>query len=179
MLAPLGVSVEGVLLRRYTYRAEIDQAIFKKNLQELEMAYNKVAGEFAEAEKAVNKVDAEGTVAIKNLEKQAGGEVEKIRSEGDLYLREKKAEGELLVAKARADVDKMRNEVLTKVGSDVYVALQLAQLLSSLKGGVVTNLDPYDFDGWVGRLSGNGKFLGGDAAGSPTSHNAGGSDETK
>jgi hypothetical protein len=46
--------------------------------------------------------------------------------------------------------------VLSKVGSDVYVALQLAQSLASLKGGVVANVDPYDFDGWVKRLAGAG-----------------------
>jgi hypothetical protein len=39
----------------------------------------------------------------------------------------------------------------------VYVALQLAQLLASLKGGVVTNLDPYDFDAWVKKLAGSTK----------------------
>ena len=55
-LAPFGIQIESVLLRRYTYREEIDQAIFKKNLQELESAFNKVAGDFAEAQRDVNKV---------------------------------------------------------------------------------------------------------------------------
>jgi regulator of protease activity HflC (stomatin/prohibitin superfamily) len=154
-LAPVGVNLQGVLLRRYTYRDEIDQAIFKKNLQELESAYNKVAGEFAEAQRDVNKVDSEGVVAIQNLAKQGGSEAEKIRSEGDLYRREKIAQGDLLVAEARADVDRMRAEVLSKAGSDVYVALQLAQLLGTLKGGVLANVDPYDFDSWVKKLTGS------------------------
>lgn len=153
-LAPVGVHVEAVLVRRYTYRAEIDQAIFKKNLQELESAYNKVAGEFAAAQRDVNKVESDGNVAIQTLDKQGVSEAEKIRSEGDLYRREKMAQGELLVAESRAAVDKMKSDVLAKVGSDVYVALQLAQTLASLKGGVVANVDPYDFDGWVRRLAG-------------------------
>jgi regulator of protease activity HflC (stomatin/prohibitin superfamily) len=154
-LAAVGVRLQGVLLRRYTYRDEIDQAIFKKNLQELESAYNKVAGEFAEAQRDVNKVDSEGAVTIQNLAKQGGSEAEKIRSEGDLYRREKIAQGDLLVAEAMADVDRMRAEVLSKSGGDVYVALQLAQLLGTLKGGVVSNVDPYDFDSWVKRLTGS------------------------
>jgi len=154
-LAPVGITVDSVLLRRYTYRQEIDQAIFKKNLQELEMAYNQVAGEFADAQKDVNKVEADGDVTIKNLDKQGIGEAEQIRSEGDLYRRRKTAEGDLLIAMARADVDRMRNDVLSKVGSDVYVALQVSQILSSLKGGVVSNIDPYDFDGWVKKLTGS------------------------
>lgn len=163
-LAPLGVQVQSVLLRRYRYREEIDQAIFKKNLQELESAYNKVAGEFAEAQRDVNKVDAEGDVAIRNLERQGMSTAETIRSEGDLYRREKYAQGDLLVAEARASVDKMRSDVLSKVGADVYVALQLAQLLKSLKGGVVTNLDPYDFDAWVKKLAGSAKIIPADNA---------------
>jgi regulator of protease activity HflC (stomatin/prohibitin superfamily) len=154
LLSPLGVDVQGVLVRRYTYREEIDQAIFKKNLQELEQAYNKVAGDFAEAQRDVNKVEVDGNVAIQNLDKRGRSEAEKIRSEGDLYRRQKIAEADLLVARARADVDRMRSEILAKVGSDVYVALQLAQVLASLKGGVVANVDPYDFDGWVKRLAG-------------------------
>lgn len=153
-LAPLGIQVESVLLRRYTYREEIDQAIFKKNLQELESAFNKVAGDFAEAQRDVNKVAADGDVAIQNLDKQGISQAEQIRSEGDLYRRQKLAEGALLVAEAKAAVDKMRSEVLSKAGSDVYVALQLAQLLGTLKGGVVSNLDPYDLDMWVKKLAG-------------------------
>jgi regulator of protease activity HflC (stomatin/prohibitin superfamily) len=154
-LAPLGVDVQAVLLRRYRYRDEIDQAIFKKNLQELESAYNKVAGEFAEAQRDVNQVEADGNVAIQNLEKRGVGDAEIIRSEGDLYRREKHALGDLLVAEAKANVDRMRGEVLSKVGGDVYVALQLAQFLASLKGGVVSNVDPYDFDAWVKKLAGS------------------------
>lgn len=153
-LAPLGIKVESILLRRYTYREEIDQAIFKKNLQELESAYNRVAGDFAEAQRDVNKVEADGNVSIQNLDKQGVSEAEKIRSEGDLYRREKIADGELLVAQARAAVDKQRNEVLSRAGSDVYVALQLAQILSTLKGGIVSNADPYDLESWVKKLIG-------------------------
>ena len=153
-LAPLGVNVQAVLLRRYRYRDEIDQAIFKKNLQELESAYNKVAGEFAEAQRDVNQVEADGNVAIQSLEKRGVGDADMIRSEGDLYRREKYAQGDLLVAEAKANVDKMRGDVLAKVGGDVYVALQLAQFLGSLKGGVVSNVDPYDFDTWVKKLAG-------------------------
>lgn len=153
-LAPLGIKVESVLLRRYTYREEIDQAIFKKNLQELESAYNRVAGDFAKAQRDVNKVAADGDVAIQNLDKQGLSEAEKIRSEGDLYRRQKVAEGELLVAEAKAAVDKMRADVLSQAGSDVYVALQLTHMLQTLKGGVVANIDPYDLDQWVKKLAG-------------------------
>ena len=88
-LAPFGVQLEAVLLRRYTFREEkIDQAIFKKNLQELEMAYNAVAGEFAQARTEVNKVEIEGAVRIQNLDKQGVSESDQVRTEGDLYRRQ-------------------------------------------------------------------------------------------
>ena len=156
IFSKVGIDLEAVLLRRYTYREEIDQAIFKKNLQELESAYNRVAGEFAEAQRDVNKVSADGDVSIKNLAKRGEGESQRIRSEGDLYRRTKIAEGDLLVAESKAAVDKMRSEVLAHAGSEVYVALQLAEVLGTLKGGVVADLDPYDLDGWVNKLGGKG-----------------------
>lgn len=155
VVRPLGIRLEGVLLRRYTYREEIDQAIFKKNLQELESAYNKVAGDFAEAQRDVNKVASDGDVAIQNLDKQGVSEAQKIRSEGDLYRRQKVAQGELLVAEARANIDRQRAEVLALAGGDTYVSLKLAEILKTLKGGVVSDIDPFDLDQWIRRLNGS------------------------
>ena len=51
-------------------------------------------------------------------------------------------------------VDKARSDVLSQAGSDMYVALQLARVIKTLKGGVVSNIDPYDLDQWVKKLSG-------------------------
>jgi hypothetical protein len=70
----------------------------------------------------------------------------------------------------------MRAEVLGKAGSDVYVALQLAQLLGSLKGGVVSNVDPFDFDAWVKKLI--GVRVPGNA-GAPSEGSKGGSEAPK
>lgn len=153
-LAPVGVRVEAALVRRYTYRQEIDQAIFKKNLQELEVSFNKVAGEFAEVRRDVNKVQSDGDVEINNLNQKGLSDAEKMRAEGDLYRRERMAESNQKVAEARAEVDKLRSTLLAQVGGDTYVALQMAQVLSSLKGGVVRNIDPFNFDVWVERLTG-------------------------
>ena len=35
------------------------------------------------------------------------------------------------------------------------MSFQLAQFLASLKGGVVANVDPFDFDAWVKKLAGS------------------------
>jgi hypothetical protein len=153
-LAPVGVRVDGILLRRYTYRSEIDLAIFKKNLQELEGVFNRVASEFAAAQRDVNQVISDGDVKIQSLDRRGLADAEKLRSEGDLYRRQKMAEADQKVAEAKAEVDTMRSKLLSQVGGDTYVALQMAKILGSLKGGVVTDLDPYDFEGWISRLTG-------------------------
>lgn len=151
-LASVGIELLGVFLRRYTYREEIDEAIFKKNLQEVEMSYNKVASEFAEAARDVKRVETEGDVTIANLDKKGLSEIDKIKSEGDLYRREKIAQADLLVAEARAEVDRRKGEVLARKGGDVYVGLQMAKTFGSLKGGIVSEVDPFDYNTWVKRL---------------------------
>ncbi|RIL09100.1 MAG: hypothetical protein DCC75_07380 [Proteobacteria bacterium] len=153
-LAPDGIRLEAVLLRRYTYREDrIDQAIFQKNLQDQEERLNVTASKLAEAQAALEQVAAEWDAKIETLRVQGENKARVIRSEGDLYESEKKAEGDLEVAKARAEVDKMRAEVLTHTaGSDIFVARELAGVVGSLRGGLVSDLDPYDFEGWMQRL---------------------------
>ena len=76
-------------------------------------------------------------------------------SEGELYEAKKRAEGDLLVAKARADVDGAKARVLSEVdGASVYVAREMTPFLKTLTGGVVTDLDPYDVNGGLERLTG-------------------------
>jgi hypothetical protein len=76
-----------------------------------------------------------------------------IRSRGELYEKKQVAKGDLLVAKARAEVDRLTQGVLANsIGAEIYVARELAPILGSLKGGVVQNLDPYDLEQWVKRL---------------------------
>ena len=61
----------------------------------------------------------------------------------------------MLVASARAEVDSERAKVLSQIaGSDVYVARELAPLLETLKGGVVSDLDPFDIEAWSRKLLG-------------------------
>ena len=153
-LAPYGIAIESVLIRRYTYRAErIDTAIFEKNIQDQEERLNTVSSKLAEAQAQLEGVAAEWDAKIKTLRVDGDNKARVLRSEGDLYESEKVAEGDLLVATAQAEVDELRANALNQsLGSDLYVARELAPLLSSLKGGVVSNLDPYDLELWMKRL---------------------------
>lgn len=153
-LAPSGVRVEALLMRRFAYREDrIDNAIFQKNLQEQEERRNEAKAKFTEVEGLVNKVEAERDAEINTVKVKAESDVRVIRSEGDLFEAEKRASGDLAVAKARAEVDKMKASVLADAaGAKIYVGREIAPLLSSLRGGVVADIDPYDLDAWAKKL---------------------------
>jgi len=153
-LAPYGIELVSLLLGRYTYEAEeINQAIARKNLQDQEERLNTTRSHFAEVSAELRQREADLDAQIKTLavEGETGSLV--IRSEGDLYETQMRAKGELLVASAMAEADRLRSEALaSRLGSDVYVARQIAPLLSALKGGVITDLDPFDLKALIQRL---------------------------
>lgn len=153
-LAEFGIRVEAILLRRYTYTEErIDTAIFQKNLQDQEERLNTAASLFAEAKAELEKVAAEWDAKIVTLRVEGENKARVIKSEADLYETEQKATGDLLVAKARAEVDRLKAGALARsAGADIFVGKELAPLLASLKGGVVSQIDPYDLGQWMNRL---------------------------
>lgn len=153
-----GIKVEGLLIQRYRYTEEIDTAIFQKNLQEQEGSLNKAKSRLAAASAILKDVTAREDARIKNLKVESENKARVIRSEGDLYEAKKRAEGDLSVAQARAEVDKLRAAALaSSSGAAVYVGKELAPLLGSLKGGVVSNVDPYNLDQWMDRLGAGAK----------------------
>ena len=157
-LAPSGIVVQAVLLRRFSYREDrIDNAIFQKNLQEQEERRNVAQGKFVEVEGLVKKVEAEKNAEIETIRVQGESNAKVIRSEGDLYEAQRRAQADLLVAKAQAESDKLRAVALSQsAGSQAYVARELAPLVSSLKGGIVSGVDPYDLNAWAKKLGGGG-----------------------
>ena len=157
-VAEVGMAVDAVLLRRYTYRSErIDNAIFQKNLQEQEERYNAGSSKFSQARAEVEKVSAEGDAKVGVLRSDGESQAKVIRSEADLYETERVANGDLAVAQAVAEVDRLRASALAQSeAARIYVARELAPLLTSLKGGVVGGLDPYNIDEWLRKLGGEG-----------------------
>jgi len=157
-LAPSGIVVRAVLLRRFSYREDrIDNAIFQKNLQEQEERRNVAQGKFVEVEGLVKKLEAEKNAEIETARVQGDSKARVIRSEGELYEAQLQAQADLLVAKAQAESDKLRAAALSQsAGSQAYVARELAPLVASLKGGIVTGIDPYDLNTWAKKLGGSG-----------------------
>lgn len=153
-LAPLGIRVEAVLLRRFTYRSKrIDEAIFEKNLQEIDERLNAAASTLAEAKASLENVAAKLDAEIETLRVEGTNKALILRSEGDLKEAELKAQGELAVAEARAAVDRLKAEVFAQsAASSTYVARELAPLLGTLQGGVISGVDPYDLKAWMKRF---------------------------
>lgn len=149
-----GIGIEAVLLRRYTYTEQrIDRAIFEKNLQDQEEALNSAASRLAEARAALEKVAANWDAKIKTLRVQAENKIRVVHSEADLYEAEKTAQGDLAVAQTTADIERKKAAVFASTrGAEVFVAKELAPLLTSLKGGLIDQVDPYDLESWVERL---------------------------
>lgn len=153
ILAPYGIQVEAVLLRRYTYRADrIDQAIFAKNLQDQEERLNAMASNLAQAKAELEEVAARRDAEIETLRVQGENQAQVLRSEGDLLEAQAKAEGDLELARARAEVDRAKAAALAADGASAYLSRQLAPLLETVRGGVVSSADPLDIDAWRRRL---------------------------
>lgn len=61
----------------------------------------------------------------------------------------------MLVAKARAEVDRLRASALTRVGAaNLLAAREMIPLIDSLRGGIVVGLDPFDPQQWMTRFCG-------------------------
>lgn len=153
---PSGIELWGVLVRRYNYSdRSIDDQIFAKNLQEQTQRMNAAGSKLAFAKANTEQKRAEWDAKIRNLEVEAEAKVGELRSIGELYEARQKADADLLVATARAGVDQRKNQTLSEAaGADIYIGRELAPLLSTLHGGIVTNMDPFDIDGWVDKFLG-------------------------
>ena len=149
-----GIELEEVLFRRYTYRNQrIDDAIFQKNLQDQEVQLNEAKGKLAEARAKIEIVMGEWDAKINNLRVKGDGDANVLKSAAELYQNEQTAKGDLAISKAKAEIDKLRAGALANsYGADVYVARQMVPYLSSLRGGIINNIDPYDIESLLKKM---------------------------
>lgn len=150
-LAALGIKVEGVLLRRYTYAAaDIDEAIYQKNLTVLAEQVNAAEGKLKEVRALVAQVASKGDAAVKTMLVEGENQARIIRSRADLYESLKQAEGNLAVAQSKAQADQLRADALLGgSGAQVYVAREMVPFIRALKGGVLSDLEPFNIEAWL------------------------------
>lgn len=157
-LAGFGIKIDDILLRRYTYQSKrIDDAIFQKNLQDQEVRLNDTRSKFSAAQAKLEQVAAEWDAKIRTLLIKGENEAEVLKSEASLMESELKASADVKMAKAIAEVDRLKANILANTqGADVYVAKESVGILSSLSGGIVTGIDPLDLDSLSAKLGVSG-----------------------
>lgn len=151
---PYGMDVWAVLIHRYRYDENIDEQIFNKNIQEVTARLNAQATKLAE-QQAITK-DLLGTwqAKIEYLNSVVEEQIRAILAAGEAERATNEAKGNLALATAEAQVTEAKNKALSAANSRVFVAQEMAPLLGSLAGGVISGVDPYDVEGWMEKLLG-------------------------
>jgi regulator of protease activity HflC (stomatin/prohibitin superfamily) len=141
-LAASGIQVWNVMVREYRYDDRYQEAIEQRKIQDQTVFKNRAEALAAQEEAEKNRVAAEGQ-AIVDVEKERGSaEVRMIDAEADLYSRKRGAEGDMLVALARAEAKKLENDALSAAGASNVVGLRMAEALQNTKVIVVPTDGP-------------------------------------
>lgn len=150
-----GVELWATLILRYVYeRQTIDDQIFAKNLQDASKKLNHALSNLAEAKASTEKVLAQwDSQKIHTLKVEGQTIVQVVEEEGKRYEEEKIAQGNRLVEVAQSEIEKSKNEILASQGGKVYTARKLVPFLTSLKGGIVSGVDPYNINSWIKKLA--------------------------
>jgi regulator of protease activity HflC (stomatin/prohibitin superfamily) len=153
-LAKVGIMLESVLIHNFNYqRSEIEDAISAKNIQIKEKELNKALSRLAKVDAELSESEAK-LRADMDIERTKGEQLAlRIRSEAALKEAENKAKGDELVALAESKVKSDSAQLLTdQKAASRLIAEQMAPLLASLKGGVVSDIDPYNLNDWAVRF---------------------------
>jgi len=151
VLVEEGITVDEVMIRRTIYHPDIQERLEKRKLQDQLIETNKASKLKNDESAKLSAIANTGTnnVKIRLLE----GDAYATRKSGDqdLYSRSKKAEADKLVQLAEAEKTRMINDSYTGEGSDLLVALQMAEVLKGIDKIFVTTggpngLNPLDLE---------------------------------
>ncbi|SRR5579883_2694556 len=148
-LAPFGIAVDAVLVRRYSYDERYQELIEGRKIKDQTVFLRQAEAKAAIEQRKRDTATAEGK-ANQDVELSRGeAEVKKLRAQADLYRRKKAAEGKLLVELAEAKGTQLENGALQGAGSENMVGLKMADALKGLKAVVlssdgVAGLNPLD-----------------------------------
>jgi regulator of protease activity HflC (stomatin/prohibitin superfamily) len=132
-LAPYGIEVDGVLVRRYVYDERYQQLIEGRKIKDQTVFLRQAEAKSAIEQRKRDTAIAEGK-AQQDVELTRGSsEVAKLQAQADLYKRKKAAEGKLLVELAEAKGTELENKALEGAGSENLVGMRMAQVLQGVK----------------------------------------------
>ena len=141
-LKPYGIQVEEVLVRYFTYSEEIQKNIEAKKLQDQLVFKNQAERRSAEEGAKLQKVVSEGEALVR-VRLQAGEAYQVKRlAERDLYVRTKRANGDLLVKLAEAKKTELKNAALRGAGSERLVGLKMAEVYEGLEAIILSSDGP-------------------------------------
>ena len=141
-LNPAGIKVLDIYVRRYDYDARYQHAIEQRKIQDQSVFKNMAEADMATANAEKDKVAAQGDAAVKVELSRGEGEKRKRLAGAELYEREKRAAGELLVKLAEAEGVKLENSALQGSGSEAMVGLKMADVLRNTKVIVIPTDGP-------------------------------------
>jgi hypothetical protein len=149
-----GIEIVAVLPGAYYFEKGIHDGIKSKNMQVQEAALNSAMEKFSENKAKVEKVEAEGNAAVNNKLIWGQNEAKKIRSEGEQYERIRNSEGMLLEESAKAQATSLKSKALEELGSNLFVAQKLAKMPLTIKGGIISGINPLDPSAWMNLATG-------------------------
>lgn len=148
-IAPAGLQVIQIFVRRYIYDDRYQHAIEQRKIQDQTVFKNQAEADMATANAEKDRIVAVGEAAAKVELARGEAERRKILAEAELYDRKQRAAGELQIKLAEAEGIRQENEALRGVGSENMVGLKMADALKGAKLIVVptdgsSGLNPLD-----------------------------------
>jgi regulator of protease activity HflC (stomatin/prohibitin superfamily) len=132
-VAPFGIHVDAVLVRRYVYDQKYQQIIEGRKIKDQTVFLRQAEAKSAIEQRKRDTIVAEGKAGQETELSRGMAEVEKLRAQADLYLRRRAAEGKLLVELADAKGTALENNALQGAGSENLVGLKMAESLRGVK----------------------------------------------
>jgi regulator of protease activity HflC (stomatin/prohibitin superfamily) len=132
-VAPFGIEIEAVLVRRYVYDEKYQQLIEGRKIKDQTVFLRQAEAKAAVEQRKRDTIVAEGKAAVDTELQRGRSEVEKLRAQADLYERKKAAEGKLLVELSDAKGTALENAALQGAGSENLVGLKMADAMRGVR----------------------------------------------
>ncbi len=132
-VAPNGIQIDAVLVRRYVYDEKYQQLIEGRKIKDQTVFLRQAEAKAAIEQRKRDTIIAEGKASVETELQRGRAEVEKLRAQADLYERKKAAEGKLLVELAEAKGTGLENAALQGAGSENLVGLKMADALRGVR----------------------------------------------
>jgi len=132
-VAPFGIRVDAVLVRRFVYDDKYQQLIEGRKIKDQTVFLRQAEAKAAIEQRKRDTIIAEGKAAVETELERGRAEVEKLRAQADLYQRKKAADGKLLVELSDAKGTALENSALQGAGSENLVGLKMADALRGVR----------------------------------------------